>query len=59
MQENQLSQVAEFVKSEPLQTNDNFEETSNANVDLKESEDKSYDPSALILGKFKTTEDLT
>ncbi len=59
MQENQLSQVAEFVKSEPLQTNDNSEETSKANADLKEREDKSSDPSTLILGKFKSTEDLT
>ena len=59
MQENQLSQVAEFVKSEPLQTNDNSDETSKVNADLKESEDKSYDPSTLILGKFKSTEDLT
>lgn len=58
MEENQLSQASELVKNEPLQTDDNSEKTSKENADLKEAEEKSNDPSNLILGKFKSAEDL-
>ena len=55
MEENQLSQAVETAESMPL--NDD-------NIDLqvqqseKKEEDKSLDPSSLILGKFKSAEDL-
>ena len=57
MEENQLSQ--ETANLEPLKNNDNSELANEQNSDSKKSEDKSNDPSALILGKFKSAEDLT
>lgn len=57
MEENQLSQAVESFGSMPL-NNDNIEETT-VQQSEKENKDKSDDPSSLILGKFKSHEDLT
>lgn len=57
MEENQLSQAVEQVESMP-QKNDNIDLTTVKQPEI-ESEDKSENPSSLILGKFKSTEDLT
>ena len=58
MEENQLSQNAETIQTEPVNKTDNSE-NSQANSNSTEAEDKSLNPSTLILGKFKSTEDLT
>ena len=58
MEENQLSQNAETLQTEPVNKTDNSE-NSQANSNSTEAEDKSLNPSTLILGKFKSTEDLT
>ena len=58
MEENQLSQNAETEKTEPVQNIDNSANISST-AESKKVEDKSSDPSTLILGKFKSTEDLT
>lgn len=55
MEENQLSQN---VQSEPLLTDDNSVKTSEQSASQKVG-DKSSDPSTLILGKFKSADDLT
>ena len=55
MEENQLSQKTAVVEKEPESEN-----SENAAECQPQSEEKSVsDPSALILGKFKSTEDLT
>ena len=55
MEENQLSQETAVVEKEP--ESENSENTAECQL---QSEEKSVsDPSALILGKFKSTEDLT
>lgn len=59
MNENQLSQNAETIKTEPINHIDNSEANSQRQSDSTKVEDKSSDPSTLILGKFKSTEDLT
>ena len=60
MEENQLSQKIEAVENEPLINSDNSEVNNiQSTQNPKDSEDKSSDPSNLILGKFKSTEDLT
>lgn len=59
MEENQLSQNAETVQSEPVNNAENSEGNSQVNPGSSNVEDKSTDPSTLILGKFKSTEDLT
>lgn len=56
MEENQLSQTADTRESVPLET-DNTDSEQHSNP--KETGDKSSDPSNLILGKFKSAEDLT
>jgi hypothetical protein len=58
MEENQLSQNVETVQSEPNTQLDNSE-NSQTNSNLSKVEDKSSDPSTLILGKFKSAEELT
>ena len=58
MEENQLSQNVQSVQSEPLLTDDNSEKT-NEQIISQTVEDKSSDPSTLILGKFKSADDLT
>ena len=58
MEENQLSQDSISIENEPLQ-NDNSNQSVKTESNPKVSEDKSSDPSGLILGKFKTAEDLT
>ena len=55
MEENQLSQAVETAESMPL-TDDNID--SQVQLSEKKEEDKSSDPSSLILGKFKSAEDL-
>ena len=57
MEENQLSQNVEAEKTEPV--SDNSEKNSETNSNSSTVEDKSLNPSTLILGKFKSTEDLT
>lgn len=55
MEENQLSQETAVIEKEP--ESDNYENKAEC---PEQSEDKSVsDPSTLILGKFKSTEDLT
>ena len=56
MEENQLSQAVGTVETMPL----NDDNIHSATVQQKENgaEDKSQDPSELILGKFKSAEDL-
>ena len=56
MEENQLSQTTEAAESVPLK-NDNTDSVQEQQSPKKE-EDKSPDPSSLILGKFKSAEDL-
>ena len=58
MEENQLSQAIETPESVPLK-DDNTVSVTDQNSNPKETEDKSSDPSNLILGKFKSAEDLT
>ena len=59
MEENQLSQDVQNLTKEP-QNGDNSFQSEEQNISYqKEVEDKSADPSSLILGKFKSTEDLT
>ena len=58
MEENQLSQEVEFVEKEPS-INDDNSKSDNIQPNERENEDKSQDPSKLILGKFKSAEDLT
>jgi hypothetical protein len=58
MEENQLSQDAFDTKKEPIKEIDNSK-ISVKEENPKKSEDKSNDPSNLILGKFKSAEDLT
>jgi len=58
MEENQLSQNVESIQPEPDNQADNSE-NSKTQSNLSKVEDKSSDPSTLILGKFKSTEDLT
>lgn len=57
MEQNQLSQNAETV--EPLHSDDNSAVKSENTSGSDEKEDKSTNPSTLILGKFKSAEDLT
>jgi len=57
MEENQLSQAVEKVESMP-QKSDNIDSTEVKQPEI-EMEEKSENPSSLILGKFKSTEDLT
>ena len=59
MEENQLSQNVETVETEPNEKIENSNENSNSTTNQKRVEDKSSDPETLILGKFKSTEDLT
>ena len=59
MEENQLLQNADVIKTEPFEGNDNSVNNSQANPNPSKVEEKSTDPSTLILGKFKSTEDLT
>ena len=59
MEENQLSQNAAVTKQEPLSVNDNSNVNEQKAENQKGFEEKSSDPSNLILGKFKSTEDLT
>jgi len=59
MEENQLSQNNVNIKNEPQSPSDN---SSNVNFESKSpiiSEEKLNNPSNLILGKFKTADDLT
>lgn len=58
MEENQLSQDAAIVEKEPVNQADNSGDDRNT-VTQTEDEDKLKNPSSLILGKFKSTEDLT
>ena len=58
MEENQLSQAVESTESMPLE-NDNIDSRNEQQATHKDVEDKSQTPSSLILGKFKSTEDLT
>ena len=58
MEENQLSQNVQNVQSEPLLTDDNSEKTTEQSGSQNVG-DKSSDPSTLILGKFKSADDLT
>lgn len=55
MEENQLSQAVETVESMPL-TNDNIDSGKEKTGNVKE--EKSEDASSLILGKFKSADDL-
>ena len=55
--EEQLSQNTQTVEKEPAEKADNSELSSN--VTQKESQDNSQEPESLILGKFKSAEDLT
>ena len=57
MEENQLSQVVETEESMPLKNENNDSDLKQQTVQ-KESEDKQECPSSLILGKFKSAEDL-
>ena len=64
MENNQFSQDEKTNFSEPFESNDNSVQVSCESdkifkSDEKEDEDKSIDPSSLILGKFKSAEDLT
>lgn len=60
MEENQLSQENLVSNSEPETISDNSKEDTNSqNQNSKSEEGKSEDSSELILGKFKSTEDLT
>lgn len=59
MEENQLSQAIEQVETEPPTTDENSKVNELPEQNPKENEDKSSDPSKLILGKFKSAEDLT
>lgn len=55
MEENQLSQAVE-----PMPSNDdNIDSQNLSQTEQKEVKDKPQSPSSLILGKFKSTEDLT
>ena len=58
MEENQLSQTNVNVEAEPLEVNDNSEIIEKTAAAQNE-EGKSGTPSNLILGKFKSAEDLT
>ncbi len=62
MDENQLSQNVGSVNQEPSKKNENSKENTSqhesSQLDSKAVEDKSYDPSTLILGKFKSADDL-
>ena len=58
MEENQLSQNSQNSALEPSKADDNSD-AEKKQSDSKEVEDKSNDPSNLILGKFKSAEDLT
>ena len=58
MEENQLSQDTVNAVSEPVEKADNLKDDSK-NLSPNEQEGKSDDSSALILGKFKSAEDLT
>ena len=57
MEENQLSQVVETEESMPLKNENNDSDLKQQTIQ-KESEDKQECPSSLILGKFKSAEDL-
>ena len=60
MEENQLfEQEAGLENSEPEKVSDNSKSQEATSVEKKSEEGKSSDPSKLILGKFKSTEDLT
>jgi hypothetical protein len=60
MEENQLSQAIEDVEKEPSNNDDNSKVNDiQSKLNPKGSEDKSLDPSNLILGKFKSADDLT
>ena len=58
MEENQLSQELVATEQEPVNTAENSDAVV-TNANPKKSEEKSQDPSSLILGKFKSTDDLT
>ena len=58
MKENQLSHDVETSLQEPV-LSDNSEAEKTKTIQENTLEDKSSDPSALILGKFKSAEDLT
>lgn len=58
MEENQLSQAVESEESMPFE-DDNTDSLSEQQPNQKENEDKVNSPSNLILGKFKSAEDLT
>lgn len=58
MEENQLSHDVETSLQEPV-LSDNSEAEKTKTIQENTLEDKSSDPSALILGKFKSAEDLT
>ena len=59
MEENLLTQSVGTTFNEPSNNDDNSTESNAQTSDSKETEDKSNDPSNLILGKFKSTQDLT
>lgn len=58
MEENQLSQDAVNTVNEPAENADNSNAVITEN-NPKDKEEKSNDPSSLILGKFKSADDLT
>lgn len=62
MEENQLTQISAVEKAEPVVNTDNSALQKEQNSEQKpneKTEGKSNDSSKLILGKFKSTEDLT
>ena len=60
MEEKNQSQEQVTQAAEPETLSDNFKAESNPKAEISENnEGKSQDPSKLILGKFKSTEDLT
>jgi len=60
MEENQLfEQQAELENLEPEKISENSKSQEVSSVEKQSAEGKSSDPSKLILGKFKSTEDLT
>ena len=60
MEENQLSQNANSIDLEPSVQDENSKENTQQepHADSRAVEDKSFDPSTLILGKFKSADDL-
>jgi len=59
MNENQLSKSNQSIETEPEETSGNSVQISKKQSGSQVSEDNSPEPSTLILGKFKSTEDLT